>query len=105
MPIYEYVCEKCHEHVEVIQKISDSPLTTCPKCDSDTLHKKISQSSFAFKGSGWYVSDYAGKSTSPASSKNSSDEVTSSEKPKTEPATSSTTSGDDTSSPSTTAAA
>lgn len=70
MPIYEYVCEKCNNHLEFIQKITEEPLTTCPDCDGD-LKKMISNTSFVLKGTGWYVTDYAsGKNsaekTSPA---------------------------------------
>ncbi|MGB5155863.1 FmdB family zinc ribbon protein [Desulfobacterium sp. N47] len=61
MPIYEYECEKCGKIDEVIQKFSDKPLTKCKSC-SGKLHKLISHNSFQLKGSGWYVTDYAGKS-------------------------------------------
>ena len=60
MPIYEYVCEKCGLHVEVIQKISDAPLKRCTKCRGK-LSKSVSRTSFQLKGSGWYVTDYSGK--------------------------------------------
>jgi putative FmdB family regulatory protein len=63
MPIYEYRCEKCGGHFEVIQKVSDKPLRTCSSCKG-RLTKMISQTSFQLKGSGWYVTDYAGKSKS-----------------------------------------
>jgi len=66
MPIYEYECSNCGNVEEVLQKFSDSPLTTCRKCSGE-LHKLISQSSFHLKGSGWYVTDYAGKSGGGAS--------------------------------------
>lgn len=58
MPIYEYECLSCGNKLEVIQKLNDSPLETCPQC-SGRLHKLISQSSFILKGNGWYVTDYA----------------------------------------------
>jgi len=66
MPIYEYECTQCGKIDEVIQKFSDKPLTKCKHC-SAKLHKLISHSSFHLKGTGWYVTDYAGKSrnTSP----------------------------------------
>jgi putative FmdB family regulatory protein len=63
MPIYEYECSQCGKIEEVLQKFSDQPLSTCSHC-SGSLHKLISQSSFRLKGSGWYVTDYAGKSGS-----------------------------------------
>jgi putative FmdB family regulatory protein len=60
MPIYEYLCEKCGSHIEVIQKISDPPLKRCTKCRGK-LEKTISRTSFQLKGSGWYVTDYSRK--------------------------------------------
>lgn len=60
MPIYEYQCEKCGAVEEALQKVSDDPLSNCPHC-SGKLHKLISHSAFHLKGSGWYVTDYAGK--------------------------------------------
>jgi putative FmdB family regulatory protein len=60
MPIYEYLCEKCGSHVEVIQKISDAPLKRCAKCRGK-LEKTVSRTSFQLKGSGWYVTDYSRK--------------------------------------------
>ncbi len=65
MPIYEYECTQCGRIEEVIQKFSDKPLKRCPHC-SGKLHRLISQSTFHLKGSGWYATDYAGKSGSPA---------------------------------------
>ncbi|MDH3253785.1 MAG: zinc ribbon domain-containing protein [Acidobacteriota bacterium] len=69
MPLYEYECTKCGERTEIIQRLADSPLSACPKCDG-AVKKLISAPSFQFKGSGWYVTDYAGKesgsSTGPA---------------------------------------
>ena len=63
MPIYEYECTKCGERIEVIQKMSDKPLKKHADCGG-TLHKLISAAGFQFKGTGWYVTDYAGKSAS-----------------------------------------
>ncbi len=60
MPIYEYTCQKCNAHIEVLQKISDKPLKRHAECGGK-LVKEWSQTSFQFKGSGWYVTDYAGK--------------------------------------------
>jgi putative FmdB family regulatory protein len=57
MPIYEYLCEKCGSHIEVIQKISDAPLKRCGKCRGK-LEKTISRTSFQLKGSGWYATDH-----------------------------------------------
>ncbi|MFZ2632416.1 MAG: FmdB family zinc ribbon protein [Desulfosalsimonadaceae bacterium] len=61
MPIYEYECSKCGHVHEIMQKMSDKPLSKCPQC-SGKLQKIISQSAFHLKGSGWYVTDYANKS-------------------------------------------
>jgi putative FmdB family regulatory protein len=66
MPIYEYECGTCGKVHEILQKMSDNPLTDCPEC-SGRLHKRISQCTFHLKGGGWYVTDYAnsaGKSSS-----------------------------------------
>lgn len=60
MPIYEYECKKCKAHTEVFQKVSDKPLTKCRKCGG-RLEKLLSAPAIQFKGSGWYVTDYAGK--------------------------------------------
>ena len=62
MPLYEYECPKCGTRFEKIQKFSDPPLTTCEKCGG-RLKKLVSASTIQFKGSGWYVTDYAGKSS------------------------------------------
>ncbi|TAN42613.1 MAG: zinc ribbon domain-containing protein [Nitrospirae bacterium] len=58
MPIYEYECQKCRKAIEVMQKFSDAPITTCEECGGD-MKKLISNTSFVLKGSGWYVTDYA----------------------------------------------
>lgn len=60
MPIYEYECRKCKAHTEVFQKVSDKPLVKCRKCGG-RLEKLLSAPAIQFKGSGWYVTDYAGK--------------------------------------------
>jgi putative FmdB family regulatory protein len=60
MPLYEYLCEACGHRVEVIQKFSDPLLETCPKCGGP-VHKEQSSPAFQFKGTGWYVTDYAKK--------------------------------------------
>ena len=72
MPIYEYECEKCGGIVEKFQNCSDKPLKKCENC-SGKLHKIISQSTFHLKGTGWYVTDYAGKSQASASTSASAD--------------------------------
>jgi putative FmdB family regulatory protein len=59
MPIYEFECRKCKAHLEVFQKMNDKPPVKCRKCGG-RLEKLVSASAFQFKGSGWYVTDYAG---------------------------------------------
>ncbi|TAM84115.1 MAG: zinc ribbon domain-containing protein [Acidobacteria bacterium] len=61
MPLYEYRCEKCGALIEKIQKFSDPPLATCEKCGGE-LTRLLSAPAIQFKGSGWYVTDYARKS-------------------------------------------
>ena len=68
MPIYEYTCQKCGAHLEVLQKISDKPLSRHGKCGGK-LAKEWSQTSFQLKGSGWYVTDYAGRKAEAKDSK------------------------------------
>ncbi|MEE8079635.1 MAG: zinc ribbon domain-containing protein, partial [Pseudomonadales bacterium] len=58
MPIYEYRCNDCGHEFETIQKISESPLQTCPSCSEDALIKKISAAGFRLAGSGWYETDF-----------------------------------------------
>ena len=84
MPIYEYECAKCGKTIEVIQKFSDKPLKKHQGCGG-SLTKLISAAGFQFKGSGWYVTDYARKgqtekSESTESSKKDSKETSSNEK-------------------------
>jgi putative FmdB family regulatory protein len=59
MPIYEFECRKCKAHLEVFQKMNDKPPVKCSKCGGP-LEKLVSASAIQFKGSGWYVTDYAG---------------------------------------------
>jgi len=61
VPLYEYQCKKCHSLTERIQKFSDPPLETCPHCGGE-LEQLISAPAVQFKGSGWYVTDYARRS-------------------------------------------
>ena len=64
MPLYEYRCEACGHQFEVIQKFSDEPIAVCPKCGSGPVVKLLSSPAFQFKGTGWYITDYARKGTS-----------------------------------------
>ena len=58
MPIYAYQCSECRHEVEVLQKISDAPLTDCPSCHRSSLVKQVTAAGFQLKGSGWYVTDF-----------------------------------------------
>jgi putative FmdB family regulatory protein len=60
MPLYEYECDACGHRFEKIQKFSDPPEQTCPKCGG-TVHKLLASPAIQFKGSGWYITDYARK--------------------------------------------
>jgi len=60
MPVYEYHCQSCGKRLEKIQKFSDPPLTQCEVCGGP-LKKVLSAPALIFKGTGWYVTDYAGK--------------------------------------------
>ena len=61
MPLYEYQCKKCHFRFERIQKFSDPLVRKCPKCKTGRVEKLLSAPAVQFKGTGWYVTDYAGK--------------------------------------------
>ena len=67
MPLYEYECKKCGHRFEKIQKFSDKMVKKCPQCGG-VVEQLISAPAVQFKGSGWYVTDYAKKSASPGSS-------------------------------------
>ena len=84
MPLYEYQCEACGARFEQIRKFSDPPLEECPKCGKGPVQKLVSSPAFQFKGSGWYITDYARKSEagSTTSSSDSGDKsTTSADKP------------------------
>lgn len=60
MPIYAYKCGSCGHAKDVLQKMSDAPLTQCPACGADTFSKQVTAAGFQLKGSGWYVTDFRG---------------------------------------------
>ena len=60
MPIYAYKCESCGFAKDVLQKMSDAPLTDCPSCGAATFKKQLTAAGFQLKGSGWYVTDFKG---------------------------------------------
>ncbi|WP_159568991.1 FmdB family zinc ribbon protein [Limnobacter sp. 130] len=89
MPIYAYRCEACGFEKDVLQKLSDAPLTQCPSCGQASFAKQVTAAGFQLKGSGWYVTDFRGGSASSSAAAS--------------PAASTTAAGASTSTPSTTA--
>lgn len=71
MPLYEYECKKCHHRFERIQKFSDRKVKSCPNC-AGPVEQVITAPAVQFKGSGWYVTDYAKKPPAGSSSSNGS---------------------------------
>ncbi len=68
MPIYAYKCSSCGFEKDVLQKMSDAPLKTCPKCGKDTMVKALSAPGFELKGTGWAATDFNGGKTAVAAS-------------------------------------
>lgn len=66
MPIYAYRCAACGHAKDVLQKLSDPLLTTCPACGAEAFSKQVTAAGFQLKGSGWYATDFKGGSTAPA---------------------------------------
>ena len=66
MPLYEYECDACGRRFEVIQKFSDAPVDVCKECGKGPVRRLLSSPAIQFKGSGWYITDYAKKGTSDA---------------------------------------
>jgi putative FmdB family regulatory protein len=76
MPIYAYKCSACGHAKDVLQKISDAPLSVCPECGQSTFSKQVTAAGFQLKGSGWYVTDFRGNGSggaAPASTPASSE--------------------------------
>ncbi|ABX14267.1 MULTISPECIES: FmdB family zinc ribbon protein [Burkholderia] len=76
MPIYAYRCEACGFAKDVLQKMSDAPLSQCPECGKDAFRKQVTAAGFQLKGSGWYVTDFRGGSggaSAPATAASSGD--------------------------------
>ncbi len=80
MPIYEYQCSACGHQLELLQKMSEAPVTECPVCHQATLIKLISAAGFQLKGTGWYKTDYSdkGKATQTGKTESGSDNTNSS---------------------------
>ncbi len=68
MPIYAYRCEACGFAKDVLQKMSDAPLTECTACGKPAFKKQVTAAGFQLKGSGWYVTDFRGGQSAPAAS-------------------------------------
>lgn len=66
MPIYAYKCAACGFAKDVLQKLSDAPLTVCPSCGQPRFAKQVTAASFQLKGSGWYVTDFRNEGSAPA---------------------------------------
>jgi putative FmdB family regulatory protein len=66
MPIYAYRCSACGHAKDVLQKLSDAPLTTCPACGAEQFSKQVTAAGFQLKGSGWYATDFKGGGSSAA---------------------------------------
>ena len=60
MPLYEYECQSCGRRTELIQRLADAPLAECPECGG-SVRRLLSAPAVQFKGTGWYVTDYAGR--------------------------------------------
>ena len=60
MPIYAYLCESCGHRQDVLQKVSDPVLSTCPACAAPSFVKQVTAAGFQLKGSGWYATDFRG---------------------------------------------
>lgn len=66
MPIYAYRCSSCGHAKDVLQKLSDAPLSTCPACGAESFSKQVTAAGFQLKGSGWYATDFRGGGSKPA---------------------------------------
>lgn len=90
MPLYEFQCKACLHRFEKIQKFSDPLPTDCPECGEDAVEQLLSAPAVQFKGSGWYVTDYAKKGSSQGSAGKSAEsktETKSESKPESKPGT------------------
>jgi putative FmdB family regulatory protein len=66
MPIYAYKCESCGHRQDVLQRVSDAVLSTCPACGAPSFVKQVTAAGFQLKGSGWYATDFRGGTTDKA---------------------------------------
>ncbi len=86
MPIYAYRCESCGHQQDVLQKLSDAPLTDCPACGASSFKKQLTAPGFQLKGSGWYVTDFRGGSGGKGSGASSESSASASPAPAPAPA-------------------
>lgn len=100
MPIYSYRCEDCGHAQDVLQKMSDPPLTVCPSCGHATFRKQVTAAGFQLKGSGWYVTDFRNGQAGKAPAKDESKPETADATPATSGADAATTSTDKPATPS-----
>jgi putative FmdB family regulatory protein len=101
MPLYEYECDACGHRFEVIQKFSDPPVNKCPNC-AGPVHKLIASPAIQFKGSGWYITDYARKDSARAGKTGESKDSSSAEPSTSSDKTASTNAGSSSATPATT---
>ncbi len=94
MPIYAYRCESCGFEKDVLQKMSDAPLTQCPHCEKDSFRKQVTAAGFQLKGSGWYVTDFRGGSNGSKGAASSAGAANSEAKPEAKAETKSETKSD-----------
>jgi putative FmdB family regulatory protein len=90
MPLYEYECDACHQRFERIQKFSDPPAEVCAKCGKGPVRRLVSSPAIQFKGSGWYITDYARKTSTDSGKTNSDSSSTGSSSSSTESSSTST---------------
>jgi len=96
MPIYAYKCGSCGHAKDVLQKVSDAPLTACPACGAESFSKQITAAGFQLKGSGWYVTDFRNNGSSTSSKPKETDaKSTDTSSGDSKPAESSSTKGSD----------
>jgi putative FmdB family regulatory protein len=81
MPIYEYRCGECGAQTEILQRISDAPLSICPECGKAALTKLVSAAGFQLKGTGWYATDFKDKGTKPAAKADKTEKSGKADKP------------------------
>jgi putative FmdB family regulatory protein len=75
MPIYAYKCDACGHAKDVLQKMSDTPLTDCPACGAPQFNKQLTAPGFQLKGTGWYATDFKGGGTAAAAAGTAADAV------------------------------